>query len=257
MPEANRGAIVTGGAKRIGRGIADALAADGWRTVVHYNTSRAAADAAVAEIQAAGGDAVALGADLGDAAAAAGLIAAAEAAVGPLGCVVNNASIFEFDTADTFTVDGWDKHLAVNLRAPALLARRFAAGLPPGAGGVVVNLIDQKVENLNPDFFSYTASKLALHGLTRLLAVALAPAVRVCGIAPGLTLPSGDQAEARFAEVHDRTPLGRGSTVADIVTAVRYVLSAASLTGQTIVVDGGEHLRPRPRDVMFEPIEGA
>ena len=249
------GAIVTGAGQRIGRGIARGLAADGWATVVHYNASRAAADMVVAEIVAAGGRAVALGADLADPDAAAGLIDAAVAAVGPLGCVVNNASLFEYDLLDTFSAASWDRHMAVNLRAPALLARRFAAVLPAGANGVVVNLLDQKVANLNPDFFSYTASKLALQGLTRLLAVACAPAVRVCAIAPGLTLPSGDQPAAQFDRVHAQTPLGRGSTIADIVTAVRYVLAAASMTGQTIMVDGGQHLQPRPRDVMFEPTD--
>ena len=256
MAESGRGALVTGAGHRIGRGIALALAADGWRTVVHYNASAAEAAAVVAEIEAAGGRAAAVGADLADPAAAEGLVAAAANTVGPLGCLVNNASLFAYDSVDTFTADGWDSHMAVNLRAPALLARRFAAGLPDGTDGVVVNLIDQKVVNLNADFFSYTVSKLALEGLTRLLAVALAPHVRVCGIAPGLTLPSADQPAVQFARVHDETPLGRGSTVADIVTAVRYVLSAASLTGQTIVVDGGQHLQPRARDVMFQPIDG-
>ncbi len=255
MPEPNRGAIVTGAGQRIGRGIAKALAADGWHTVVHYNTSRDAAAAVVAEIAAAGGDAVALGADLGDAAQAEALVETALDAVGPLGCLVNNASLFEYDSVATFSADTWDRHLAVNLRAPALLARGFAASLAAEAQGVVVNLVDHKVVNLNADFFSYTASKLGLEGLTRLLAVALAPDVRVCGIAPGLTLPARAAPPDHFERVHDRTPLGRGSTVDDIVTAVRYVLSAPSLTGQTIVVDGGEHLLRRPRDVMFEPPE--
>ena len=242
----------------MGRGIAMALAAAGWRVAVHYNTSREPAEATVRDIRAAGGDASVVGCDLGDAAAVGGLVKAAADAVGPLRCLVNNASMFAYDDVRSVTAANWDAHMAVNLRAPALLARDFANAMAAeddggtaGDGGVIVNILDQKVFNENPDFLSYTASKMGLEGLTRVLALALAPGIRVCGIAPGLTLASGEQTASQFAAAHAKAPLGVGSTVEDIARAVLFVVNAPSITGQTLVVDGGQHLQKRAHDVMF------
>ncbi len=245
------GALVTGAAQRMGRGIAMALAAAGWRVAVHYNRSRGPADATVADIIAAGGQAAAVGCDLSDGDAVGGLVKQAADLVGPVTCLVNNASMFAYDDVRTVTAATWDAHMAVNLRAPALLARDFANGLGGQEHGVIVNILDQKVFNENPDFLSYTASKMGLEGLTRVLALALAPRIRVCGIAPGLTLASGEQTPEQFAKAHAKAPLGVGSTVEDIARSVLFVVNAPSMTGQTLVVDGGQHLQKRAHDVMF------
>ncbi len=249
--------LITGAARRIGRAIAEALATDGWPVAVHYNASREDAEATVAAIRRQGGVAEAVQVDLANAAAVSGLVARAAAAVGPLSCLINNASRFAFDDIASLSVASWEPHMAVNLRAPALLSRDFAAALPAGTDGVIVNILDQKVANENPDFLSYSVSKMGLAALTRLLALGLAPRIRVCGIAPGLTLPSGGQTAEGFAQAHALSPLGRGSTVQDIVAAVRYVLGARAMTGQTIMVDGGQHLHKRAHDVMFETLDEA
>ncbi len=249
-----RGAVVTGAGRRLGRALATALAADGWHVALHYNTSKRDAEDAVAEIAHAKGSAVAIQADLADPAAVQRVIADARAALGgDVHCLVNSASVFEPDTAGTFTVDSWDRHQRVNLRAPALLARDFAAALPSAETGVIVNLLDQKLFNLNPDFFSYTMSKIGLQGLTTMLATAYAPRVRVCGIAPGLTLPPPGKTAAQFEAAHRKAPLGQGSTVDDIVRTLRFILASPAITGETILVDGGQHLQPRAHDVMFDP----
>lgn len=246
-----RGALVTGAARRIGRAIAEGLAADGWHVAIHYNDSAEDAAAAVAAIEAAGGKAVGLAADLADAQAIPDLVARAAEATGGLTCLVNNASRFAEDRIADISAESFDASMAVNLRAPVLLAQAFAAALPGDADGVVVNLLDQKLVNPNPDFFSYTLSKYALAGSVETLAMALAPRVRVVGVAPGLTLPSGDQTGTQFAAVHARTPLGRGSAAGDIAGAVRYLVAADAVTGTTLLVDGGQHLVPSDRDVMF------
>ena len=251
-PTSARGALVTGAAQRIGRAIALGLANDGWHPVVHYHRSGDAAAETVAAIEERGGTATAIAADLSDPDAAAGLVAAATAATGGLGCLVNNASMFAADDIGSVGVAGFDAIMAVNLRAPVLLSRAFADALPDGAEGVIVNLLDQKLVNPNPDFLSYTLSKYGLSGLTTTLAMALAPRIRVCGVAPGLTLPSADQRPEQFAAVHGRTPLGRGATVDDIAGAVRYLVAADAVTGEVMLVDGGQHLVASDRDVMFD-----
>ena len=186
-------ALVTGAARRIGRAIALDLAAAGWPVCVHYNASAGEAEAVVAEIKAAGGRAVALAADLADAEAVQRLIPAAAASLGPLACLVNNASLFEIDTVESATVASWDRHLDTNLRAPFLLAQAFARQLPARVEGNIINLIDMRVWKLTPRFISYTVSKAGLWTMTQTLAMALAPTIRVNGIGPGPSLPSARQ----------------------------------------------------------------
>ena len=243
-----RTVLVTGGGKRIGAAISEHLASKGWRVVVHYHHSPEDAEEVVGRI---GGAMVQ--ADLSDPVAAERLPALAADAIGArLDAVVNNASVFEFNRAMDFAIDDWRRDQTVNLLSPILIARAFAKSLPPGATGVVVNLLDQKLWNLNADFFTYTMSKIGLEGATRLLARALAPAVRVNGVAPGITLPSGNQSEAEFnavASKHNlmRRPIDKGA-VAD---AVAFLLGNAAITGQTILVDNGQHMVASDSDVMF------
>jgi NAD(P)-dependent dehydrogenase (short-subunit alcohol dehydrogenase family) len=245
-------ALVTGAARRIGRAIALGLAKDGWDVVVHYGHSAADAEATVREIEALGRRAAAVQCDLADEAAVKQLLARASAAIGNrIACVVNNASLFDYDDVAGFSTARLDAHMHANVAAPVLLAQALHAATPDGEQSVVVNLLDQKLFNLNPDFLSYTLSKAALHGATTMLAQALAPKVRVVGIAPGITLVSGDQSEEGFTKAHAVTPLGRSSTPDDIAQAVCFVASAPAITGTTLVVDGGQHLMPLARDVMF------
>lgn len=235
-------ALVTGAAKRIGRAVALGLAADGWSVAVHYNGSERAAAEVVQEIEAGGGRAVALRANLAREAEVAELVPRACAALGPLGCLINNASVFEQDTAATTTRDSWDRHIEPNLRAPLVLAQGFARALPEAAGGVVINMLDERVWNLTPYFLSYTVSKAGLWTLTRTLALALAPRIRVNGIGPGPTLPSARQSPAQFERQCAMMPLGRGTTPDEICAAVRFILAAKAMTGQMIALDGGQHL---------------
>jgi NAD(P)-dependent dehydrogenase (short-subunit alcohol dehydrogenase family) len=248
---ARKTALVTGAARRIGRVIALALAQRGWDVVIHYRHSANEAQETVAQIEAAGQRAVALTCDLANETAVRSLIRRASAALGPISCVVNNASLFEYDSAADFSQAALDAHMHTNVMAPILLAQALHAATPDGAQAVVVNLLDQKLFNLNPDFLSYTLSKAALHSATTMLAQALAPKVRVAGIAPGITLVSGAQSETGFAQAHTHTPLGRSSTPDDIAAAVCFVAEAPAITGTTLLVDGGQHLIPLQRDVMF------
>jgi len=244
-------ALVTGGARRIGRAIALGLAHAGWDIAVHYGNSKDDANVTVAAIQALGRRAVALQCDLADADATALLMERAQATLGWVSCLVNNASIFEFDDTASFSAALLERHVRINLSAPILLARSLHANVPPGGEAVVINLLDQKLYNLNPDFMSYTLSKAGLQCATTMLAQTLAPTVRVVGIAPGITLVSGDQSNDGFEQAHARTPLGRSSTAEDIAATVCFVAASKAITGTTLVVDGGQHLVPLPRDVMF------
>jgi NAD(P)-dependent dehydrogenase (short-subunit alcohol dehydrogenase family) len=167
-------------------------------------------------------------------------------------CLVNNASLFKLDRAPTAKAADFDLHMAVNLRAPLLLSQALARQLPAGETGVIVNMLDHKLFSLNPDFLTYTLSKIGLQGLTTLLAQAFAPRLRVAGIAPGLTLRSGSQSEARFAQQHTDNPLGVGVTTDDLVRALRFIVATPSFTGDTLIVDSGEHLAGRPRDIVFD-----
>ena len=237
-----KAALVTGGAQRIGRALALALAEDGFAVEVHYRGSREAAQGVVREIRSGGGTAVALGADLADEGAVVTLLQRAEGALGPVGCLVNNAAIFFHDTVETASRQSWDLHLAVNLRAPFVLIQDFAARLPLDAGGVVVNLLDQRVWSLTPYFVSYTLAKTGLWTLTQTMALALAPRIRVNGIGPGPTLPSPRQTPEQFARQCELMPLRRGTSPGEIAAALRFILSAPAMTGQMIALDGGQHL---------------
>lgn len=234
--------LITGAAKRIGKALALDLGARGWQVAVHYSTSRQDAEDVVAAITAKGGKAVALDADLADGAATLALVGRAAAALGPLTCLINNASLFEKDMLPTLTLQSWDEHLDINLRAPALLTQGFAAQLPEGASGNVINIIDQRVWNLTEHFFSYTISKAGLWAMTQSAALALAPRIRVNGIGPGPILPSARQSQADFDRQCAATPLQRGSSPDEICDAVRYILQAPAMTGQMIALDGGSHL---------------
>ncbi|MBI5164089.1 MAG: SDR family oxidoreductase [Magnetospirillum sp.] len=237
-----RAALVTGAGRRIGRALALELGRLGFAVAVHYSASRDAAETVAAEIQDAGGLAETVRADLAREDETAGLIAAAEAAVGPLGVLVNNASTFERDEALTATRAGWDLHMEVNLRAPFVLTQDFARRRPEAGEGVVVNLLDERVWNLTPHFTTYTLSKAGLWALTQTLALALAPHIRVVGIGPGPALPSARQSAEQFARQASRTPLRRPTSPQEIATTLRFILAMPSLTGQMLALDGGQHL---------------
>ena len=237
-----KNALVTGSGRRIGRAIALDLARHGWSVAVHYHTSQEDAEAVAAEIIDAGGKAVTLAADLGDELQVGTLISDAADALGPIGCLVNNASRFERDEADTVTRESWDGHLDVNLRAPFVLIQNMAQGLPHDAEGVVVNMLDERVWNLTPHFTSYTVSKAALWTLTQTLALALAPRIRVNAIGPGPTLASPRQTAAQFQEQYESMPLRRAVDPQEICDAVRFIIDAGSMTGQMLALDSGQHL---------------
>jgi len=241
-PIAAKAALVTGAGQRIGRAIAAGLAAEGWAVALHYRSSAGEAESLAREIAAAGGRAVPVQADLAREDEVQGLIAAAAEAVGPLACLVNNAAEFGRDEVATATRESWDRHMETNLRAPFVLSQRFAASLPEGAEGNIVNLLDERVWNLTPHFVSYTVSKAGLWALTRTLALALAPRIRVNGVGPGPALPSARQTEEQFARQAAATPLRRGTTPEEIFAAVRFILAAPAMTGQMIALDGGQHL---------------
>lgn len=243
-----RAALVTGAGTRIGRAIAEALAVDGWAVAIHYGHSHEAAEEVAASIRIRGGRAVTLQADLEDETAVARLVPTAVEALGPLGALVNNASVFEYDSAETATRKSWDRHMEINLRAPFVLTQAFARQLPEAQRGCVVNIIDQRVWNLTPHFTTYTLSKAGLWTLTRTLALALAPRIRVNAVGPGPTLPSPRQTPEQFAAQCRDMPLRHGTTPAEIADAVRFILAAPAMTGQMIALDGGQHLGWRPPD---------
>lgn len=244
--------LVTGSARRLGRAIALDLAAAGHDVAVHYRHSQSEAEAAVAELRALGAHAVAFATDLADEAACRALVPRVVAHFGRLDAVVNNASTFEYDDARTFSLAAMDLHWRANTAPAVLLAQALHAhATATGRSACVVNLLDQKLWNPNPDYFSYTLSKAALQAATVMLAQALAPQLRVCGVAPGVTLPSGPMTDGEFAAAHALTPLKRASLPADIARTVRFLIDSPAITGTTLLVDGGQHLQPQARDVMF------
>lgn len=255
--------LVTGAARRVGRVIALTLASAGHDIALHHRSaagrSRDEAEATAAELRARGARVTLHAADLADESACRALVPQVLAAQGrPLDAVVNNASTFEYDAPETFSLASLEHHMRANA-APAILlaqalhaqlAARRAAG-EAHAQGCVVNLLDQKLDNLNPDYFSYTLSKAALQAASRMQALALAPLVRVVGVSPGVTLVSGPMNDDEFTAAHRLTPLGRSSTPEDVARAVRYAIESPAVTGATLLVDGGQHLLGQPRDVLF------
>lgn len=256
----NKAALVTGGANRLGRAMALGLAARGYDVALHYAGSAQAAAETAAEIEALGVKTVALQADLTDETQSNGLIAKAAEALGqPLNLLINNASIFEYDTLETATREGWDRHMESNLRAPFLLTQEFAKQAPkasrdemnePIASACIINMIDQRVRKLTPEFMSYTIAKMGLWAFTQTAARALAPDIRVNAIGPGPTLQGARQTDRHFAHQRANTVLKRGSNPQDIVAAMGFILEAPALTGQLLCIDGGQHLAWNTPDIQ-------
>jgi NAD(P)-dependent dehydrogenase (short-subunit alcohol dehydrogenase family) len=250
VPKAGRGAaLVTGGARRIGRAVCLKLASAGFDVAIHHHASGDDAEALVEEIAGLGRSAVALKADLRDEAAVRALIPQAVAALGPVAALVNNASVFEDDRLGGLSRESWDRHMETNLRAPIVLAEAFAA---QGGEGAIVNLLDQKVLKPDPRFFSYSLSRNGLWWATRTLAQALAPRIRVNGVGPGPTLPSIHQTEEEFAAEAEGTLLQRPGDPEAVADAVLWLIDAGLVTGQMIAVDGGQHLAWRTPDIVQE-----
>ena len=253
-------ALVTGAGIRLGRAMALDLAGRGYDVAVHYASSETDAVSLVSEIKALGQHAVSLQADLLDETASQALIGRAnEALGGPLCCLVNNASIFEYDTLQTATRDSWDRHMGSNLRAPFVLTQNFAAQAPkatldangePKSQALVVNMLDQRVRKLTPEFMTYTLAKMGLWALTQTAAQALAPDIRVNAIGPGPTLRGSRQSESHFTEQRKNVPLGRGANPEDITAALGYFLDAPAVTGQLLCVDGGQTLTWKTADIL-------
>ena len=250
-----RTVLVTGAAKRLGREIALALARDGWQVAVHYRDSREDATKTVADCAVFTRASALFHADLSDETAVRQLLPQVIAHFGRVDAVINSASTFEHDSAASFSFAAMEKHMRSNTGAAIVLSEALhkhvlaRADAPDGrARGVVVNLLDQKLWNQNPDFFSYTLSKAALEAATTMLAMALSPQLRVVGVAPGLTLTSHMLSDEKFAALHQLSPLGRSSTPADVAATVKFALDNQSLTGTTILVDGGQHLMKFERD---------
>ncbi|MGG7565239.1 SDR family oxidoreductase [Rhodovulum sp. DZ06] len=265
MPIAPGAALVTGGARRLGRAMAEALVADGWSVAIHANASTGDADALAAELTARGGTVAVVRADLMNEMEVEALVPAAAAALGaPLSLLVNNASIFEPDAIGGLTRRSWDRAIETNLRAPVTLTQAFAAQAPqavpdetPGMEGLplpracVVNMIDQRVWKPVPDFLSYGIAKAGLWSFTQMAAQALAPHVRVCGIGPGPTMRGIRQSEEHFAAQRASTLLERGAGPADIIGGLRYILAADGFTGQMLALDGGQHLAWKTPDATL------
>jgi len=249
--------LITGGAARIGAHISRGLAKDGWAVCVHYNRSSQAAETLCTEINELGGHAVAVQANLAIYQDLSQLITASRQALGqPLTALINNASTFSADTAQSLNNAGYDYHMDVNLRAPLILSRDFAAQCPPEDSGVIINIIDQRVLKPNPTYFTYHLSKAGLYHSTKTLAQALAPHIRVNGIGPGPTLQNIDQSRDMFSDEAQHTLLQRGSPPDDILSGIGYLLSAKSVTGQMIAIDSGQHLTWQTADILAATPEG-
>ncbi|MBU3627866.1 SDR family oxidoreductase [Polynucleobacter sp. AP-Reno-20A-A9] len=262
-PQQGKAVLVTGAAKRLGREIALQFARQGWDVAVHYGRSEQEAQETIREIEMMGVKAQAFQADLADEAATKDLFLAASNAFPNLACLVNSASIFEYDRANSSTPlsgKSLQDHMQINLTAPILLSQlmfEFQKSKPNKSDAIsaipaVIQLLDQKLINPNPDYLSYTLSKAALLSSVELLAMDFAPHLRVVGLAPGISLPSGEQTIDGFSKAHQMTPLGRSSTPADIAMTAVFLANSSAITGTTLYVDGGQHLLPSSRDVMFK-----
>jgi len=247
-------ALITGGSQRLGRAMALHCASHGYAVAVHCNRSVAQANAVVAEIEAAGGRACVVQADLASPDAVHGLVATASA-LGPVTCLINNASAFENDSIETLTSATWRQHLGINAEAPALLSQRMAAALPDSLDGLIVNMLDEAVTRPGPTFFSYTVSKAALAAMTEMLAQALAPRIRVNGIAPGLILDSGHSSQEAFERAHRNTLLGKGPGEDAIVRALDYLIHSDKVTGEILFVDAGKHLMQSQKYLPSKPLD--
>lgn len=234
--------LITGAAKRIGRALARDLAQHGWTIALHYRRSRTDAEVLAREIGASGGRAAIFAADLSNCGEIERLVAECAVKLGAPCCLINNASEFLLDRIDTVDEATWDKHLDVNLKAPVFLAQAMARHLPDGIHGNIINIIDQRVWKLTPDFFSYTISKAGLWTATQTLAQSLAPRIRVNAIGPGPVLRSIHQTDADFARERESTLLKTGPSTDEIAAAVRFILDTPSMTGQMIALDSGQHL---------------
>jgi NAD(P)-dependent dehydrogenase (short-subunit alcohol dehydrogenase family) len=244
-------AIVTGAARRIGADIAQALAREGYALILHTSpASKTEGEAQAARIRQSGGQAIAIACDLGHADASCVLFDAAERELGPIALLVNNASAFEPDRADDLSVDLLERHIAVNLRAPLLLARQMRRRLPADRNGAIVNIIDERVLRPNPMYFTYSISKSALWAATITMAQAFAPRIRVNAIGPGPVLPNAHDGEAAFADETAALPLQQAASLADICDALVYLAKASSVTGQLIAVDGGQHIAWETPDIL-------
>jgi NAD(P)-dependent dehydrogenase (short-subunit alcohol dehydrogenase family) len=242
-------ALVTGGARRVGKAIVSDLSAAGFAVAIHYRGSDREARDLVKNLNDAGGKVAIVRADLTDLGSVEGLLSDAASAVGPIGLLVNNASVFEPDELEDFTWEHWDRHFAVHLKAPVELSRRFAEALPPCEDGLIVNMIDQRVWKLTPRTFSYTLSKSALWTATQTMAQALAPRIRVNAIGPGPTLQGERQSKADFDAQVEAVPLQRGPALSEFGATIRYLWDTPSITGQMIALDGGQHLVWQTPDV--------
>ncbi len=244
--------LVTGAARRLGRAIALHLGEASYDIAVHYHRSAAEAEETARTLVRTGARAEPFCADLSDEAACRALLPAVAARLGQVDAVVNNASVFEYDAPASFGHAAMERHWRANVAPAVLLSQALYTHVQDrGTTGCVVNLVDQKLWNPNPDYFSYTLSKAALEAATVMLAQALAPQLRVCGVAPGVTLVSGAMTPGEFTQAHALTPLARSSTPDDVARAVRFLLESPAVTGTTLLVDGGQHLARQPRDVMF------
>lgn len=258
MPQFQKTMLITGGAARIGAHLSRQFAAQGWHVCIHYFRSAEKAQSLADEITSRGGSASLAGANLSVPQELGSLMDRASKAAGaPITALINNASTFKGDSAESFTHAMMDYHMNINLRAPLILAKDFAAQLPQGQSGVIVNMIDQRVLKPNPLFFTYSLSKAALYWSTKTLAQSLAPNIRVNGVGPGPTLQNTSQSAENFRNEEAHTLLGYGSTLESIFQAVDYLLNAVSVTGQMLAVDSGQHLAWQTPDINFGGHNGA